>query len=90
MSKKSLQKSTTIKTGVFYRMTDGGVNVRGIDEDKRTVELSFSSEEPVDRYFGQEILDHSKKSVNLTFLNSGRAPLLKDHYRFERKGWENR
>lgn len=86
MSKKSLQKSTTIKTGIFYRMTDGGVDTRGIDEEKRTVELSFSSEEPVDRYFGQEILDHNKKSVNLSFLNSGRAPLLKDHYRFEQTG----
>lgn len=86
MSKKSLQKSTTIKTGIFYRMTDGGVNVRGIDEKKRTVDLSFSSETAVDRYFGKEILDHDKKSVDLSFLNSGRAPLLKDHYTFEQTG----
>ncbi|MDY6790531.1 MAG: phage major capsid protein [Thermodesulfobacteriota bacterium] len=86
MSKKSSQKSTTIKTGIFYRMTDGGVDVRGIDEEKRTVKLSFSSEAPVDRYFGQEILNHDQKSVNLTFLNSGRAPLLKDHFSFEQTG----
>ena len=86
MSKKLLQKSTTIKTGIFYRMTDGGVNTRGIDKDKRTVDLSFSSEMPVDRYFGKEILDHDKKSVDLSFLNSSRAPLLKDHYTFEQTG----
>jgi len=79
-------RTKIIKTGVFYRMTDGGVNVRDVDEEKRTVELSFSSEEPVDRYFGKEILDHDKKSVDLSFLNSGRAPLLKDHYTFEQTG----
>lgn len=82
---KQLQ-SKTIKTGIFYRMIDGGVDIRGIDEEKRTTKLSFSSEAPVDRYFGKEILDHEKKSVDLSFLNSGRAPLLKDHYTFEQTG----
>ena len=84
MSKQTRTK--TIKTGIFYRMIDGGVDVRGVDEEKRTMPLSFSSEMPVDRYFGKEILDHEKKSVDLSFLNSGRAPLLKDHYTFEQTG----
>ncbi|MAG50009.1 hypothetical protein CL621_00005, partial [archaeon] len=49
-----------------------------IDEEARTVEVSFSSEEPVSRYFGTEILDHNAKSVDLSRLNNG-AAVLEDH-----------
>ncbi len=49
-----------------------------VDKGKRTVELSFSSEEPVERTWGIEILDHSKKSVSLDRLEKG-GPLLLDH-----------
>jgi len=49
-----------------------------INEEKRTVELSFSSEEPVERFFGAEILDHNPKSVRLGRLRDG-GPLLMDH-----------
>lgn len=49
-----------------------------IDKDKRTVELSFSSEEPVKRYWGVEILDHAPSSIDMSRLLA-RAPLLKDH-----------
>lgn len=31
-----------------------------IDQESRTVELAFSSESPVERWWGREILDHSK------------------------------
>ncbi len=49
-----------------------------IDADARTVELAFSSEEPVERWFGQEILDHTPSAVRLGRLqNSG--PILVDH-----------
>lgn len=37
------------------------------DSRKRTI--SFSSEAPVRRYFGMEILDHGEGAVNLTRLN---------------------
>ncbi len=49
-----------------------------VDDKKRTVELSFSSEEPVERWWGMEILDHKKSSVNLRRLKRGGA-LLIDH-----------
>jgi HK97 family phage major capsid protein len=49
-----------------------------IDEENRTVALSFSSEEPVERWFGYEILDHNPKSVNLGRLKKG-GSLLVDH-----------
>ena len=52
---------------------------RFIDEDTRMVRVGVSSEEPVERDFGMEVIDHSRDSMNLEFLNSGRAPLLLDH-----------
>lgn len=50
-----------------------------IDIDSRRANLIVSTEQPVERSFGKEILDHSEKSIDLSFLNSGRAPLLLDH-----------
>ena len=49
-----------------------------INEENRTVDVSFSSELPVARYFGNEILDHNPKSVDLSRLNNG-AAVLEDH-----------
>ena len=43
----------------------------GEEENSRRRILSFSSEEPVDRYFGPEILDHAGDAVNLQHI--GRA-----------------
>lgn len=39
--------------------------VREIDDKQRRVHISFSSEKPVERFFGQEILCHDKDSVQL-------------------------
>ena len=50
-----------------------------VDEDKRTVRMAISSEEPVMRSFGMEVLEHSDDAIDLSFLKSGRAPLLLDH-----------
>jgi len=55
------------------------MDISPIDEDTRTVKMALSSEEPVSRSFGNEVLDHSKESIDLSFLASGRAPLLLDH-----------
>ncbi len=52
--------------------------IRGVNEENRTIELSFSSEEPYTRYWGTEILDHSPTSVDLSRLNNA-APLLFNH-----------
>lgn len=49
-----------------------------IDEAARTVEIAFSSEEPYDRYWGREILDHAQNSIRLGRLTAG-GPLLMDH-----------
>ena len=50
-----------------------------IDEESRRVRVGVSSEEPVERSFGMEVLGHSADDINMEFINSGRAPLLLDH-----------
>jgi HK97 family phage major capsid protein/HK97 family phage prohead protease len=56
-----------------------GMQDTAIDTESRTVRVGVSSEEPVKRSFGLEVIDHRTESMNLEFLNSGRAPLLMDH-----------
>ena len=51
-------------------------NFRAIEE--RTFEFPFSSEYPVSRYFGNEVLSHESDAADLTRLNDG-APLLFNH-----------
>ena len=65
-----------IKTGDLTRHFN--LDRSSVDQDNRTVELSFSSDAPVERWFGNEILSHDPKSVDLGRLNDG-APLLMDH-----------
>lgn len=65
-----------INTGILSRAFN--LDREKIDEENRTVQLSFSSDMPVSRWFGMEVLDHSPESVNLERLNDG-APLLMDH-----------
>ncbi|MBT8458369.1 MAG: phage major capsid protein, partial [Boseongicola sp.] len=57
------------------------VTLRGVAADKGVLTFPLSSEEPYRRYDGNEILVHDKKSVDLSFLNSGNAPLLDNHNR---------
>ena len=46
--------------------------------EDRTYDFPFSSEQPVARYFGNEILSHEKGAADLSRLNDG-APLLFNH-----------
>ena len=50
-----------------------------IDEDNRRVRVGVSSEEPVERSFGKEVLSHKAGDINMDFISSGTAPLLLDH-----------
>lgn len=49
-----------------------------VDSEARTVEVAISSETPVERWFGMEVLDHSRGAVDLTRLSDG-GPVLCDH-----------
>lgn len=71
MSTKTLKPGTRIER--TFALERGAVN-----ETARTVELAFSSEEPYERWWGIEILDHSKKAIRMDRLKSG-GPLLCDH-----------
>ncbi len=46
--------------------------------EDRTYDFPFSSEQPVARYYGNEILSHEKGAADLSRLNDG-APLLFNH-----------
>lgn len=65
-----------IKTEMLFRSF--AVKRGELDEENRTVPLAFSSEEPVERWFGAEILDHDPASVRLDRMQGG-AALLVDH-----------
>jgi HK97 family phage major capsid protein/HK97 family phage prohead protease len=65
-----------IKTGDLQRFFQ--LDRAALDQENRTVRLSFSSEEPVERWFGSEVLSHSPESVRMDRLNGG-APLLWNH-----------
>lgn len=50
-----------------------------VDAQSRTVEAALSSEQPVERWFGREVLVHSTKAVNLERARDGSLPLLFSH-----------
>ena len=54
-------------------LEDAAINV-----ENRLMEFSFSSEHPVQRYFGNEVLSHEHGAVDLGRLNDG-APVLFNH-----------
>ena len=53
-------------------------SVAPIDIDARTASFTFSSEEPVSRWFGNEVLSHKNGAPDLSRLNDG-ANLLFNH-----------
>lgn len=63
-----------INTGTFNRFHE--FERVSVNEDSRSINLSFSSEEPVERFFGMEVLSHSPDAVDLTRLNTSAALLL--------------
>ncbi len=75
MSKTIEQRLAAIKKdGGIYRVAE----VRQIDAQARTVELAFSSDIEVQRWWGVEVLSHEPDAVVLTRLQDG-APLLVNH-----------
>ena len=52
-----------------------------VDTDSRTIELSFSSETPYGRWFGDEILCHDEECINLERFNNGLGTVLFNHDR---------
>lgn len=72
------EEQTTRKANVQYR-TIGVERQDLLDEDSRRIRIGVTSEAPVERSFGIEVLDHQAESIDMEFMASGRAPLLLGH-----------
>lgn len=72
---RELREKLTGET--FFRRLD--LDVRAADDEARTVPASLSSEQPVARWFGNEILSHDTSAVNLERATAGALPLLWGH-----------
>ena len=66
-----------LTTEVFHR--DLVLDVRAADVESRTVPASMSSELPVRRWFGNEILSHEASAINLERAAGGALPMLWGH-----------
>lgn len=77
---------TKEKNRATRELLDG--SLRTVEGKERTFRLSFSSEEPYERWYGTEILDHSDGAVDLTRLNTI-GVLLFNHDRDEVLGRVN-
>lgn len=68
--------------GWFQRFIQGAeFSVRAAKEGSKQRTLSFaaSSEEPVERFYGMEVLSHEKSAVRLDRAEGGAMPLLFNH-----------
>ncbi len=63
-----------ISDQLFYRSY--AIDERAVDKEERSVEFSFSSEEPYMRWFGKEILLHGDGNVDLKRLKTMGSGLL--------------
>ena len=73
--KQTIERKITTETLYRTARIDSSIS----DEESRSFELSFSSEEPYERWFGTEVLGHKSKEIDMDWLKSGTAPLLSDH-----------
>lgn len=71
-----------MKKDLVYRSLDNAAPV--VDQEARTVELSFASGFPVERYDWVEVLDMS--GMDMSRIGSGRAALLVEHDRRDQVG----
>ena len=65
---------------------NAAVERSAINNEARTVEVAFSSEEPYRRWFGNEILGHEDGEIDMEFMQSGRAPFLAGHDHYDQIG----
>lgn len=62
------QRETKVNKSTWQR--DKPLNLKSDSENERVITLSFSSEEPYERYFGPEILDHQDGAIDMSRLQS--------------------
>ena len=74
-----------VRDGVELQTRAAAIDTDAIDIENRTIPLAFSSEAEYERWFGIEILDHSKKSIRMDRLKEG-VPVCADHWLEKRLG----
>lgn len=57
------------------------INTKSINDDSRTLTLSFASEEPYERWFGPEVLQVDGQALDMTRFENGLGCLLYNHNR---------
>lgn len=73
-----VKEPTTLKPGTRAQRAFA-VERSAVNAESRTVELSFASETPYERWWGVEILDCTATAMRMGRIAGGRAPLLCDH-----------
>lgn len=73
-----VKEPTTLKPGTRAQRAFA-VERAAVNAEARTVELSFASETPYERWWGVEILDCTPTAMRMGRIAGGRAPLLCDH-----------
>ena len=66
---KPIKNKSSEQNGALQRFINIS-NIRAVEGNDRQFDLSFSSEEPYDRWWGTEILSHAEGACNLERLNS--------------------
>ena len=80
----AIKSQTFVREGSVKQLKIGNLersitlNRELVNLDERTVELSFSSEQAVERWFGMEFLGHEPGECDLSRLNDSGAFLM-DH-----------
>lgn len=64
---RTLHRNVTVPDKQLSRVLT--INTESVNEEDRTIELSFSSEAPYGRWFGDEILSHDPGAIDLSRLN---------------------
>lgn len=77
MEKLNQDQIRRLTTETLYRSIS--LKREAVNDEARTVEVAFSSEDPYLRWFGYETLGHDSDEVKMDWLASGRAPLLDQH-----------
>ena len=72
------EEERMIDSEIKYRTIDLS-RASYIDEENRRVRIGVSSETPVERSFGKEVLSHNAEDIDMSFMASGNAPLLDSH-----------
>lgn len=66
-----------VRQNINFELLDRAEEIEANDE--MTVDVRFSSDQPVDMWFGTEKLLHGEDNIDLSVLNNGKSPVLQDH-----------